>query len=101
MSNQPSSPPQSPKFYSNGHLQTRALHSELLTELSSRVSSRNKSGQVGTSSEKSSKNSFPTNSDPNFAKNAFFAIFSRKLGSERVFASRDEFGKSSNNLFQP
>ncbi len=31
----------------------------------------------------------------------FFHDFSRKLRSERVFASRDEFGKSSNNSFQP
>jgi len=40
----------------------KALHSELLTELSSQVLSRNESGRVGTSSEKARK----TRSYPNF-----------------------------------
>jgi len=45
---------------------SRALHSELLSEVSSRVSSRNEFLRVGTSSEKAQK----TRSDPNFRKTA-------------------------------
>jgi len=45
-------------------IKTRALHSELLSEVSSRVSSRNEYSRVGTSSEKAKK----TRSDPNFWK---------------------------------
>ncbi len=44
---------------------SRALHSELLTELSSRFSSRDKFSRVETSSE-GSDITVPTHSDPNF-----------------------------------
>jgi len=48
------------------HIPIRALHSELLSEVSSRVLSRNEFSRVGTSSEKARK----TRSDPNFRKTA-------------------------------
>ena len=81
----------------------RALRSELLSEISSRVSSRNEFLRVGTSSEKARI----TRPNPNFQKTDhsdlfrlvfcyFFAknrVFSRKLGSERVGTSRNEFGR--------
>jgi len=78
------------------HKQIRVLHSELLTELSSRFSSRGEFSRVETSLEGSDITEiFPkfkfrlvsTHSDPNFCK------FFMKIGSERVFASWDEFGR--------
>jgi hypothetical protein len=75
----------------------RALHSEL----SSRVSSRNELGRVSKKLEKL----VPTLifkkrlvSTLIFAKKR---VYSRKLGSEQVGTSRDEFGKSSKNSFRP
>jgi len=53
---------------------TRALHSELFSEHSSRVLSRNKFSRVGTSSEKARK----TRSDPNFWKITNFGDFFTK-----------------------
>jgi len=92
-------------------LKIKALHSELLTELSSRVSSRNESGRVRKKLKKLvptlifKKRQFPTRSDPNFTKKPiFFAKIRVGMGrneSERVFESRDEFRKSSKNSFRP
>ncbi len=58
---------------------TRAQHSELFSEHSSRVSSRNEFLRVGTSSEKARK----TCSDPNFWKIANFSYFFAKNRENR------------------
>jgi hypothetical protein len=79
-----------------GHaLPSRALHSELVTELSSRFSSRDEFSRVET--RRVERHFFvifvhyffvfSDSSNPNFRD------FSRKLGSERVRTSRDEFSR--------
>jgi hypothetical protein len=90
-----------------GDIQSRVLHSELELEISSRFSSRNEFSRVETrrverhffrENEKREKTRF-SRFFRDFSR--IFCEFSRKLGSERVFASRDEFGKSSKNSLQP
>jgi len=82
----------------------RALHSELFSEILSRVSSWNELSRVEMRWVERhffvifGKRLVPTRSDPNFCEKTHL---SRKLGSEQVFASRDEFGKSSKNSFRP
>ncbi len=84
----------------------KALHSELLSELSSQVSSWNEFSRVGTSSEKARK----TCSDPNFWKTAIsktrenenckktqiFAKKSQKFMIFAIFASLEMLGKLGN-----
>jgi hypothetical protein len=70
---------------------SRALHSELFSEHSSRVSSRNEFSRVGTSSEKARK----TRSDPNFRKTAISETrsdpnFRKKL--KQLVPTRKKFG---------
>jgi len=89
-------------------LQFRVLHSELELEISSWFLSRDEFLRVET--RRVERHFFVT--FKNFVKRLvptrfscffcnFFCNFSQKLGSERVFVSRDKFGKSSNNSFQP
>ncbi len=71
----------------------RALHSELLTKLSSWFSSRDEFSRVETSSEGSDITKIFPKFEFWLVPTLIFENFSQKLGSERVFASRDKFGR--------
>jgi len=71
---------------------TKALRSELLSVLSSQVSSQNEFSRVGTSSEKDQK----TRSDPNFRKTAISETREKTQIFVIFFASLEMFGKHGN-----
>ncbi len=90
--------------------ESRALHSEILSKISSRVSSRNEFSRVETRwverhffdvFGKFGKKQLPKLAKMKIAKKRifswFFRNFSQKLGLVRVFASRNPFGRSSKN----
>jgi len=76
------------KYVSNG-----ALHTELELEYSSQDSSRNEFSRVETRRVERHFFVILGNFSKTLVPTLIFANFLRKLGSEQVFASRDEFGR--------